>query len=102
MPRFVEGQDRHQVTLLPESLDEFITEDSAETPAAQANLQIAAAAAGCDVVGKECDASQYRKRATIAPRINAVDQDQRCKARRDRSSGAVSVSAASGRGTVIA
>ena len=24
MPRFIEGQDRHQVTLLPESLDEFI------------------------------------------------------------------------------
>jgi hypothetical protein len=29
MPRFVEGQDRHQVTLLPESLDEFIAEDNA-------------------------------------------------------------------------
>src|SRR6185503_10014526 len=29
MPRFIEGQDRHQVTLLPESLDEFITEDNA-------------------------------------------------------------------------
>ena len=24
MPRFIEGQDRHQVTLLPESLDDFI------------------------------------------------------------------------------
>jgi len=29
MRRFVEGQDRHQVTLLPESLDEFIAEDNA-------------------------------------------------------------------------
>jgi transposase len=29
MPRFIEGQDRHQVTLLPKSLDEFIAEDSA-------------------------------------------------------------------------
>jgi transposase len=29
MPRFVEGHDRHQVTLLPESLDEFIAEDNA-------------------------------------------------------------------------
>ena len=29
MPRFVEGQDRHQVTLLPESLDDFIAEDNA-------------------------------------------------------------------------
>ena len=29
MPRFIEGQDRHQVTLLPESLDDFITEDNA-------------------------------------------------------------------------
>jgi len=28
MPRFMEAQDRHQVTLLPESLDEFITDDS--------------------------------------------------------------------------
>jgi transposase len=27
MPRFIEGQDRHQVTLLPESLDDFIAED---------------------------------------------------------------------------
>lgn len=29
MPRFIEGQDRLQVTLLPESLDEFIAEDNA-------------------------------------------------------------------------
>ena len=29
MPRFIEGQDRYQVTLLPESLDEFIAEDNA-------------------------------------------------------------------------
>jgi transposase len=29
MPRFIEGQDRHQVTLLPESLDEFIATDNA-------------------------------------------------------------------------
>jgi transposase len=29
MPRFIEGQDRHQTTLLPESLDEFIAEDNA-------------------------------------------------------------------------
>ena len=29
MPRFIEGQDRQQVTLLPESLDEFIAEDNA-------------------------------------------------------------------------
>ena len=29
MSRFVEGQDRHQVTLLPESLDEFVAEDNA-------------------------------------------------------------------------
>jgi transposase len=28
MPRFVEGQDRHQVTLLPKSLDEFIAYDN--------------------------------------------------------------------------
>ena len=28
MSRFVEGQDRYQVTLLPESLDEFIAEDN--------------------------------------------------------------------------
>jgi transposase len=28
MPRFVEGQDRHQVTLLPECLDDFIAEDN--------------------------------------------------------------------------
>src|SRR5471032_2031235 len=29
MARFIEGQDRHQITLLPESLDEFIAEDNA-------------------------------------------------------------------------
>src|SRR5471030_91913 len=29
MPRFIEGQDRQQVTLLPESLDDFIAEDNA-------------------------------------------------------------------------
>ena len=29
MPRFIEGQDRYQTTLLPESLDEFIDEDNA-------------------------------------------------------------------------
>lgn len=29
MPSFIEGRDRHQVTLLPESLDEFIAEDNA-------------------------------------------------------------------------
>ena len=29
MPRFIEGRDRHQVTLLPESLDEFIATDNA-------------------------------------------------------------------------
>jgi len=29
MPRFIEGQDRHQVTLLPESLDDFIAEGNA-------------------------------------------------------------------------
>lgn len=28
MPRFVEGQSRQQVTLLPECLDEFISEDN--------------------------------------------------------------------------
>jgi transposase len=28
MPRFLEGQDRHQVTLLPECLDDFITDDN--------------------------------------------------------------------------
>ncbi len=29
MPRFIEGRDRHQVTLLPESLDDFIAKDNA-------------------------------------------------------------------------
>ena len=29
MPRFIEGHDRHQVTLLPESLDDFIAADNA-------------------------------------------------------------------------
>ncbi len=29
MPRFIEGHDRRQVTLLPESLDDFIAEDNA-------------------------------------------------------------------------
>src|SRR5471032_1631597 len=29
MARFIEGQDRHQITLLPESLDDFIAEDNA-------------------------------------------------------------------------
>ena len=29
MPRFIEGQDRHQVALLPESADDFIAEDNA-------------------------------------------------------------------------
>ena len=29
MPRFIEGRDWHQVTLLPESLDEFIADDNA-------------------------------------------------------------------------
>jgi transposase len=28
MSRFVEGQDRQQVTLLPECLDDFIAEDN--------------------------------------------------------------------------
>lgn len=28
MPRFIEGQDRHQVTLLPECLDDLIAEDN--------------------------------------------------------------------------
>jgi len=35
MPRFIEGQDRHQVTLLPESLDEFIAEENAVRVVAQ-------------------------------------------------------------------
>jgi transposase len=30
MPRFIEGQDRQQVTLLPECLDDFVAEDSTE------------------------------------------------------------------------
>lgn len=30
MPRFIEGQDRYQVTLLPESLHELIAEDNAD------------------------------------------------------------------------
>jgi transposase len=29
MPRFIEGQDRQQVTLLPECLDDFVAEDNA-------------------------------------------------------------------------
>ena len=29
MPWFIEGQDRHQVTLLPESLDDSISDDNA-------------------------------------------------------------------------
>jgi len=46
MPRFVEGQDRHQVTLLPESLDDFIAEDNAvrvgvSTRATSSTTQIA-------------------------------------------------------------
>ena len=28
MPRFIEGQDRQQVTLLPECLDDFVAEDN--------------------------------------------------------------------------
>jgi hypothetical protein len=28
MSRFVEGQDRHQVTLLPECLDDYIAENN--------------------------------------------------------------------------
>ena len=28
MPRFIEGQDRHQFALLPECLDDFIAEDN--------------------------------------------------------------------------
>ena len=28
MPRYVESQSRHQVTLLPECLDDFIAEDN--------------------------------------------------------------------------
>jgi len=28
MPRFIEGQDRQQVTLLPECLDDFVVEDN--------------------------------------------------------------------------
>lgn len=28
MPRFIEGQDRQQATLLPECLDDFIAEDN--------------------------------------------------------------------------
>jgi transposase len=28
MKRFIEGEDRHQVTLLPECLDDFIAEDN--------------------------------------------------------------------------
>ena len=29
MSGFIEGEDRHQATLFPESLDEYIAEDSA-------------------------------------------------------------------------
>jgi transposase len=29
MPRFIEGQDRQQVTLMPECLDDFIADDNA-------------------------------------------------------------------------
>ena len=29
MPRFIEGQDRHQVALLPESLDKYLAGDNA-------------------------------------------------------------------------
>lgn len=28
MPRFIEGQDRQQVTLMPECLDDFIGDDN--------------------------------------------------------------------------
>lgn len=28
MPRFIEGQDRQQVTLMPDCLDDFIAEDN--------------------------------------------------------------------------
>lgn len=28
MKRFIEGEDRHQVTLLPECLDDFVGEDN--------------------------------------------------------------------------
>jgi transposase len=28
MPRFIEGQDRQQVTLMPECLDDFIADDN--------------------------------------------------------------------------
>lgn len=28
MPRFIEGQDRQQVTLVPECLDDFIADDN--------------------------------------------------------------------------
>ena len=35
MPRFIEGQDRHPVTLLPESLDAFIAEENAVRVVAQ-------------------------------------------------------------------
>jgi transposase len=28
MSRYIEGQDRHQVTLLPECLDDFVAEDN--------------------------------------------------------------------------
>ncbi len=45
MPRFIEGQDRHQVTLLPQSLDEFIAEDNpADRRSRQADALIVIAA----------------------------------------------------------
>lgn len=28
MPRFIEGQDRQQVTLMPECLDDFVADDN--------------------------------------------------------------------------
>ena len=57
MPRFIEGQDRHQVTLLPEALDDFIAEDNA-VRVVDAFVQGAAAQEG-----------QHRGRHRHAPKV---------------------------------
>jgi transposase len=40
MSRFVEGQDRNQVTLLPECLDDYIAEDNTVRLAASMEVSL--------------------------------------------------------------
>jgi hypothetical protein len=58
MPGFIEGQDRHQVTLLLESLDEFIAEENA--------VRVVDAFSSTNSISQSSDSEAFRPRRRAA------------------------------------